>query len=60
MPEVGHLATRSTAYVGALVAYAEGTRAGVTLWVRHCGHALVRAAAEGEQIADAVRAGRLQ
>ena len=59
VPEVGYLDGGTTAYLGALAAYATGTREGVALWLRHSAEASVRAAAEGGRIADAVRVGRL-
>lgn len=59
VPEVGHLRGGSAAYVGALAAYGTGSRAGVALWLRHCGDAVVAGAAEGERICAAVRSGRL-
>ena len=59
VPEAGYLAAGGTAYLGALAAYASGTPAGVALWLRHAGAALVTGAQEGERICDAVLAGRL-
>lgn len=59
VPEAGYLALGATAYGGALSAYATGTRDGVTAWVEHAAAAADAAVAEGERIADAVRAGRL-
>lgn len=59
VPEAGYLAAGSTAYLGALAAYASGIPAGVALWLRHAGAALVTGAQEGERICDAVLAGRL-
>lgn len=59
VPEAGYLALGATAYGGALSAYATGTRDGVTAWVEHAAAAAEAAVAEGERIADAVRAGRL-
>lgn len=59
VPEYGHAQAGATAYGGALSAYAQGNRDGLVLWVRHCATAVVAGAAEGERIADAVRAGRL-
>ncbi len=59
VPEVGHAEIGPTGYLGALEAYATGTRPGIEAWVEHCGQAMLRAAAHGEVIADAVRAGRL-
>ena len=46
-------------YVGALTAYATGSRDGVRLWLEHVCAALVAAAADGRAVADAVLAGRL-
>lgn len=57
--EAGHAAQGGPAYLGALAAYATGTREGVGLWLGHCADAVVSAAVQGEQICDAVRAGRL-
>ncbi len=59
VPEAGYLAAGSAAYVGALLAYGSGSREGVSLWIRHCGQALISGAAEGRRVADAVLAGRL-
>ncbi|HYN30067.1 MAG TPA: hypothetical protein VES95_09380 [Dermatophilaceae bacterium] len=59
VPELGHLRLGSPNYVGSLIAYGRGDAAGVALWLRHCGAALVAAAEEGERVADAVLAGRL-
>ena len=59
VPEVGHLAGGSAAYVGALAAYGTGSTAGVTLWLRHCADAVVAGAVEGERVCAAVRTGRL-
>lgn len=59
VPEIGHHRAGQTAYLGSLSAYATGDRAGVELWIAHCGAALVAGAVEGERVADAVRAGRL-
>lgn len=59
VPEGGHLEVGATAYLGSLVAYAGGTRAGLELWLEHCGRAWCEAAALGASIADAVRAGKL-
>ena len=58
VPEAGHLRLGSTAYLGALGAYATGTRDGVALWVRQCADALVVAASEGQRICDGIRVGR--
>ncbi|QFG67594.1 hypothetical protein [Ornithinimicrobium pratense] len=59
VPEVGHADRAGTDYRGALAAYATGDPAGVRLWLLHCAEALVRSAAEGTRVADAVRAGKL-
>ncbi len=59
VPEVGHHRAGATAYLGAATAYVDGSREGIAVWVEHCAGAIVAAAAEGEAIADAVRAGRL-
>lgn len=59
VPEVGHADRAGTDYRGALGAYASGDPEGVRLWLEHCADAMVRAAAEGTRVADAVRAGRL-
>lgn len=59
VPEVGHSDRAGTDYRGALAAYAGGDPEGVRLWLLHSAQALVRAAAEGTRVADAVRAGRL-
>lgn len=59
VPEVGHSDRAGTDYRGALAAYASGDPDGVRLWLIHCAEALVRAAAEGTRVADAVRAGKL-
>lgn len=59
VPEVGHADRAGSDYRGALAAYASGDPEGVRLWLLHCAQALVRAAAEGTRVADAVRAGRL-
>ncbi|WP_409483918.1 hypothetical protein [Arsenicicoccus dermatophilus] len=58
VPESGHRSLGLRAYVGALAAYATGTPDGVRLWLLHCCDAMVRAAAEGGRVADAVLAGR--
>ena len=58
--EAGHAAQGGPAYLGALAAYGTGTREGVALWVGHCADAVVAGAQAGEQICDAVRAGRLR
>ncbi|MFN2319833.1 MAG: hypothetical protein ABR500_09150 [Dermatophilaceae bacterium] len=57
--EIGHFRQGMPAYVGALTAYATGSREGVRLWLVHSCDALVAAAAEGRAVADAVLAGRL-
>ena len=57
--ELGHFREGMPAYVGALSAYATGSREGVRLWLDHCCAALVAAAREGREVADAVLAGRL-
>jgi hypothetical protein len=59
VPEVGHGRGGGPAYLGALAAYGTGTREGVALWLTHCCEAVVAGAAEGMDICDAVRAGRL-
>lgn len=57
--ELGHFRQGMPAYVGALTAYATGSREGVRLWLEHACAALVSAAGEGRAVADAVLAGRL-
>ncbi|MFK5688629.1 Fic family protein [Ornithinimicrobium sp. LYQ92] len=57
--ESGHTDRGGTDYRGALAAYAGGGSAGVRLWVLHCAEGLERAAAHGQQVADAVRRGAL-
>jgi hypothetical protein len=57
--ELGHFRQGMPAYVGALSAYATGSRDGVRLWLEHSCAALVRSAQEGSEVADAVLAGRL-
>ncbi|HET7761569.1 MAG TPA: hypothetical protein VFL46_04345 [Phycicoccus sp.] len=57
--EAGHASGGGAAYLGALAAYGRGDAAGVGLWVSHCCTAVRVAAAEGERVADAVLAGRL-
>lgn len=59
VPEAGHVSNGGPAYLGALTAYAHGGAAGVGLWLSQAGEAMVRGAAEGTRISDAVRAGRL-
>jgi hypothetical protein len=56
--EAGHATQGGPAYLGALAAYATGTREGLALWVEHCAAALVAAAEQGERVCDGVRAGR--
>ena len=58
-PRPATSANGGPAYLGALTAYAQGGAAGVGLWLAQAGEAMVRGAAEGERISDAVRAGRL-
>lgn len=60
VPESGHADRAGTDYRGALAAYASGDPDGVRLWLEHCAEAVVRGAAEGGRIAEAVRAGRLE
>lgn len=57
--ELGHFRQGMPAYVGALAAYATGSRDGVRIWLEHSCAALVAAAEEGRAVADAVLAGRL-
>lgn len=57
--ELGHFRQTMPAYVGALGAYATGSRDGVRIWLEHCCAAYVAAAQEGRIVADAVLAGRL-
>jgi hypothetical protein len=57
--EAGHAAQGGPAYLGALAAYATGSTDGVRLWLEHCADAVVAAAHAGEEVCDAVRAGRL-
>jgi Fic family protein len=59
VPEVGHRSQGGPAYLGALTAYATGSRQGVGLWLTHCADSIASGAAEGARIADAVLAGRL-
>ncbi len=59
VPEVGHADRAGTDYRGALGAYVSGGPYGLRLWLLHSADAVVRAAAEGTRIADAVLAGRL-
>jgi hypothetical protein len=58
--EAGHATQGGPAYLGALAAYGTGTREGLGLWIGHCADAIVAGALQGEQICDAVRAGRLR
>jgi Fic family protein len=57
--EAGHATQGGPAYLGALTAYGTGTPEGLGLWIGHCADAIVAGAVQGEQICDAVRAGRL-
>lgn len=57
--EAGHATQGGPAYLGALAAYGTGTPEGLGLWIGHCADAIVAGAAQGQQICDAVRAGRL-
>jgi Fic family protein len=59
--ELGHRASGAggAAYLGALAAYASGSKQGVVLWITQCAEAIVAGAEEGGRIADAVLAGRL-
>jgi hypothetical protein len=59
VPEAGHVGNGGPAYLGALTAYASGGAAGVGLWLSQACEAMVRGAAAGQRISDAVRAGRL-
>ncbi len=59
VPEAGHLREGAAAYQGALAAYAQGTRAGLVVWLEHCADSIEAGAREGGEIADAVLAGRL-
>ncbi|HEX5429209.1 MAG TPA: hypothetical protein VFX00_12860 [Pedococcus sp.] len=58
--EAGHATQGGPAYLGALAAYTTGSPEGLGLWLGHCADALVAAARAGEQVCDAVRAGRLR
>lgn len=58
VPEVGHLRS-GPAHLGSLIAYSEASMRGVTMWITHCANAIQIGVAEGEDIADAVLAGRL-
>ena len=57
--EAGHATQGGPAYLGALAAYGTGTPEGLALWIGHCADAILAGATQGEQICDAVRAGRL-
>jgi Fic/DOC family len=57
--EGGHAAQGGPAYLGALAAYGTGSPEGIGLWIGHCADAIVAGALQGQQICDAVRAGRL-
>jgi Fic family protein len=57
--EAGHATQGGPAYLGALAAYATGSTDGVRLWLEHSADAVVAAARAGEEVCDAVRAGRL-
>lgn len=59
VPEAGHVAAGGPAYLGALTAYAQGSAAGVGLWLRQAADAVAAGVAEGVRVCDAVRAGRL-
>jgi hypothetical protein len=59
VPEAGHLAKATHVYGGALAGYAQGTAAGVALWLRHAADALLAGVQEGVRVCDAVRAGRI-
>lgn len=59
VPEAGHVAKGAVTYQGSGAAYGQGTAEGVGLWLGHVADALTEAAAEGQRICDAVRAGRL-
>lgn len=59
VPEAGHGTGGGPAYLGGLTAYTRGDAAGVGLWLTHCCDAIIAGAGEGQQIADAVLAGRL-
>lgn len=60
VPERGHSSKVGADYRGALVAYSQGGAEGVRLWLLHCAQAVVTGAAAGQEIADAVLAGRLE
>jgi hypothetical protein len=57
--EAGHGAGGGAPYLGALAAYGRGDVVGVGLWISHCCTAVRAAASQGERVADAVLAGRL-
>lgn len=59
VPEAGHGHQGGPAYLGSLNGYVHGGAPGVSLWLKHCGDALVAGAEEGWRVADSVRAGRL-
>lgn len=59
VPEAGHGSQGGPAYLGSLNGYAQGTQAGVGLWLKHSGESLVAGAEEGWRIAESVRAGRI-
>jgi hypothetical protein len=59
VPEAGHVANGAVTYTGSSAAYGKGTAAGVGLWLGRGADALLKGVSEGEQICDAVRAGRL-
>jgi hypothetical protein len=58
--EAGHAAGGAAAYLGALAAYGRGDAVGMGVWLEHCCAAVRAAAADGEQVAEAVLAGRLE
>ncbi len=57
--EAGHAVGVGASYRGALTAYVEGGQRGVGLWLVHCAEAVTHGAIVGNEIADAVLAGRL-
>jgi hypothetical protein len=57
--EAGHATQGGPAYLGALAAYGTGSPEGLGLWIGHCADAIVAGARHGEEVCDAVRAGRL-
>ncbi len=57
--EAGHAVGVGASYRGALTAYVEGGERGVGLWLVHCAEAVTHGAVVGNDIADAVLAGRL-